>query len=113
MNHSTTRRLESGGWHFTTKSNGVVVPIGYCSEHEGHATEQEARECYKRYVLDHRLSLDPRLDATSQHKCKVCGAWTTGMALVDEHAMFSLCDEHRTREHVAELYEAPSEIWST
>src|SRR5688572_23248514 len=41
---------------------------------DGHATEQEACDCYKEYMLDHHLQLD-REDCNSQHKCQKCGEW--------------------------------------
>jgi hypothetical protein len=69
----------------------------------GHDTPEEACECYKEYLLDSSLDLN-RETADTQHKCEKCGAWTTKMAMVDRWSLYHLCDEHRNRETVAELF---------
>src|ERR1039458_152792 len=42
---------------------------------DGHATKEEACECYRKYLLDTTLCLDGCNDDT-QRKCKICGEWT-------------------------------------
>lgn len=74
----------------------------------GHATEEEACQCYTDYLLDNELSFGE--DTHSQKKCKVCDEWTTGRAYVNHHS-FDLCPKHQTREEVAKLYTA-GETWS-
>ncbi len=108
MNYYDARELQgpdgqgTGRWHYTCMNDGRIWPIGYCRDHEGHASKQEAYECFKLYCLDHRLRLDGQW-ADAQHKCVVCGAWTQKFAEVN-HVIFDLCDEHRTREQVAQLF---------
>lgn len=70
---------------------------------DGHKTASEAIRCYRNYVLDTQLRLDIKLFET-QKKCGVCSTWTDGVAEVDHFTRFFLCDAHRVREIVAELY---------
>lgn len=109
MNYYTTCELAdkegkpSGLHHYTVTNDNRTRPAGYCADGcPGHPTPEEAREHYKQYLLDHRLRLDGK-NGDTQHKCKVCGEWTQGVAFLDE-TPFALCDEHRTREKVSELY---------
>lgn len=127
----------SGRWDYTCMNDGQIWPVGYCrafsepseimliseSERErlrsfahkhhidGHDTADEARECYRQYLLDQRLNLH-NYETESQHKCVVCGAWTGAFAEVN-HQIFVLCDEHRTREQVDKLLSAPGYIISS
>lgn len=132
--YEAKQRVKDRQWDYTR--NGVAV--GYCREYQeidpkvipiseaqqeeyratahkhhtdGHATELEARECYREYLLDHNLSLN-RTMAGQQMKCKVCGAWTQKFAEINVQ-MIVLCEEHNNREEVAKLFEAPSVIWSS
>lgn len=71
---------------------------------DGHATAEEAMECYDRYRLDHDLEFFEREDV--QRKCAICEAWTTGMgSFRGEHfgEHWPLCKEHQTKENVEEL----------
>lgn len=60
MNYDQPRQLKSGGWHYTTMNDGRVGAIGYCMDHRDtpHATEDEARACYRNYQLEQRTRLD-------------------------------------------------------
>jgi len=112
MNYKGPRqRNDSKRWDYTNKNDGRVYPIGYCGEaanepnNEGHhATEAEACECYKKYLLDTRLKLDGTW-TNEKHLCEVrgCSEWTQHYADVDGH-IFDLCDEHRTRAVIEQLY---------
>lgn len=77
---------------------------------DGHGTEEEACECYRQYLLDQRLRLD-LVDQHTKSKCVICGEWTQGRAEVDMQ-QFVLCDEHRTREHVEQLFRVGTSISS-
>lgn len=68
---------------------------------DGHATPEEAQECYKRYVMDNELVLDRQVD---HGECLVCKALTRRAAEAD-HRLFILCDEHCTREQVEKLFQ--------
>lgn len=63
MNYDQPRQLESGGWHYTSQNDDRVWPVGYCADHRDapHATEDEARACYARYLLEQRTMLDGTL----------------------------------------------------
>jgi hypothetical protein len=84
--------------------------VGYCDGGH-HATEQEARECYRRYLLDTRLTLDR--EGTSAHKCLVCGEWTPKFATVGYMYTYPLCDAHRTREEVERRFPVPDQSVSS
>lgn len=110
MIHYVAKELKSGGWHYTMNS----LPIGYCLEHGGHDTAEEARECYKSYMLDKHLHLDRKISDDILMKCKVkgCEEFTSGFASVGGYSMFILCDKHRTREEVERLYSV-GESWES
>lgn len=80
---------------------------------DGHATAEEACECYKRYRLDCELTfLEDNPKASSQHRCKAagCDVFTSGRAKVGAYNVWPLCAEHRTREVVALLFDV-GESW--
>lgn len=70
---------------------------------DGHNSAVDALRCYRIYVLDTQLKLDIKLFET-QKKCAVCSAWTDGMAELDHFTHFYLCDTHRIRSVVENLY---------
>lgn len=77
----------------------------------GHATLEEACECYKSYQLDHSLRMD-QVTSSTMHKCQVCGTWTQAIATVGPWLHFYLCDDHRNREEVAKLFSI-GESWGS
>jgi hypothetical protein len=102
MRHKTAaRRGETGGWHYVSLSRDGGHPIGYCRDHEPHTTEDEARECYGRYIREEETI---RLDAKYAQwtGCQVCGAATTSGAEYgdDGYGSVALCPEHLAVEHV-------------
>lgn len=92
------------GWHYTCMNDGRIWAVGYCSEHEPHATKDEAYECWTRYLLTERLRLDG-FDSRAQHRCAApdCDSWTQHHATVDHSMTWSLCDAHRNADVVAAL----------
>lgn len=140
MNYFAARQRECDKrWDYTCKRDGVIYPVGYCAgwrepqpgiltpgqikewlneaiphqdkfHNDGHATAEEARECYKQYLLDFSLHLN--CDASVALKCEMCDSLTTKRAKVDS-STWALCDVHRTRENVEALYGPIGEIWST
>lgn len=132
MNYYEPKQRKTDGRWVYTRNN---YPVGYCCEYkeidpklipiseaeqesyrvtahkhhaDGHETEKEACECYKKYLLDHRLSLNRKM-SNQQEKCKICGEWTQGFAEIDCQ-LFVLCGKHNNIESVETLYKAPS--WS-
>ena len=136
MNHSCARQRNDGRWDYTRNGR----PWGYCCEYrpvppdipgaeqwnakleplqhkfhtDGHATEEEACECYKQYLLDTSLQLvaaEPK-NANQQHRCQVCKAFTACYATVGTYRMFTLCPTHQTREEVEKLLRV-GESWES
>lgn len=97
MRHLTaSRKGEGGGWHYVNLGRSGGYPLGYCAQHEPHATERDARECYAQYQRDH---VELRRDAwTNWSDCRECGAPTKHSATIagDGYAFESLCEEHLT-----------------
>ena len=121
--YQANQRRSDSRWDYTRNQ----YPTGYCCEYreinpkvipiseaeqkryhdtahkhhtDGHATEEEACECYRGYLLDHRLSLGRT--QSSQDKCKICSEWTQNFAEVGNR-LFVLCSEHNNRESVEAL----------
>jgi len=73
----------------------------------GHATAEEARLCYRTFLLDTQLYLDgvaaviPGI--STEKKCAVCQAWTDKVATLDGVG-YPLCVTHLTRASVETLY---------
>lgn len=136
MNYYGPRETD-GRWDYTCRNDGHIWPVGYCRAYkefdtsiipvseaeqeeyratahkhhsDGHATEEEACECYKQYLLDHKLRFGTMSD--QQLRCKVCEEWTQNYAEVDCQT-WNLCDKHNSRETVEALMEAPGVIWSS
>ena len=138
MNYYKARQRKDGRWDYTCMNDGHILPVGYCSPYrepngewywnqnsikkyqaekefhheDGHATEDEACECYRKYLLDTTLLLG-HCSASTQHKCRVCDKWTNRYATVDGGHIYNLCEEHNNRVEVEKLFEAPGEIWSS
>lgn len=104
VNYDQPRQLKSGGWHYTSMNDGRIWPIGACGSHGPHETEDDARRCYRDYELS-QVELD-RTTLGSWNPCEKdgCETLTNRAATQGAWHLWRLCDEHRTREVVAELY---------
>jgi hypothetical protein len=130
------QRSTDGRWDYTSGR----TPIGYCHEYsdpmennpfnlywpqdqidavrnnkhkyhtDGHATKEEACDCYKEYTLDHHYHIGK--DSNSQHKCQVCKEWTQNIIHAGMYQIFILCDKHANREEVSKLLEI-GESWES
>ncbi len=80
----------------------------------GHATEAEARECYKQYILDTKLRLVPvePVNASQQNRCEVCKRFTACHVTIGPYRMFTLCPDHQNRETLAGLLKI-GESWES
>lgn len=123
MIYYVARQRNDGRWDYTAGGR----PVGYCAEYreidpkiipisesqqaeykatahkhhcDGHATKEDAQNCYKEYMLDHHVRFSK--DSSQQRKCKVCGEWTQNFATAD-YALFTLCDLHSNREEISKL----------
>lgn len=101
MNYYNARQIKGGeGWHYTCMNDNVIWAVGYCRDHDPHATADGARECFRRYLLD-----APREENYSdwtgcefEADGKKCDTPTKkGLAARPPlgHG-YALCDEHRT-----------------
>lgn len=102
----------TGLWLYTRFNRRLgTAPVGYCADGcPGHPTAREACDHYKQYLLDHSLRLDGEMQQ-QQQRCRVCQTYTDRYAEINHHVIV-LCDQHRTREQVAELFEVGNE-WSS
>jgi hypothetical protein len=77
---------------------------------EGHDTAQEACDCYVEYQLDslkHFRTTDKTHESDTKHKCEYpgCNNFETGYASISGSMRnWILCDEHNTRECIAEKF---------
>jgi hypothetical protein len=102
------RELAGGGWLQAILRRGV--PAGYCASHtdKPHATADEANACWRKYLIEQTLRLDGRTAAPE--KCLAppgCETLTDRVPVINGYPRWPLCDEHRTAEVVAELWNAP------
>lgn len=133
MNYDQARQRDKDKlWDYTSMNDGVIRPLGYCAgwrpldptdwlyvlhkpywdrleqfkdkfHDDGHATDVEACDCYRGYLLDHRLDF---ISMKPHEKCQVCGVYTGGWAQIDGWSKFCLCAEHQTRAVVESLWPA-------
>jgi hypothetical protein len=113
MNYYDARPLADGsGFHYTCRNDDRIVSVGYCREHEPHATAEEARACFARYLLDGWREES----YGSWHGCvweepdgggiTVMCDTPTKKGLTTRPPLghgYALCDEHRTFEHLKQL----------
>lgn len=101
MNYDQPRMLADGrGWHYTSMNDGKVHAIGYCWHHkdEPHPTEDDARRCYRDYLLNERLQLTG--SSREYHRCEAkggCEILTNKIAVLDGWPRWWLCDEHLSK----------------
>lgn len=79
MRHLTAAQRGEGGWHYVSASSEGGHPLGYCAEHEPHATEDEARACFRRWERD---KIVRREDSYAWGTCRVCKGPTRDAAEV-------------------------------
>lgn len=110
MNCDKARELVNHTWHYTRMNDDSIYPIGYCTDHDGHDTQQEAEECYKQYQLDNSLRLEGGSMYNTKVKCQFedCTEYTDIVSYIDyEH--FILCPTHRTKEIVSTMFDCGGE----
>ena len=82
----------------------------------GHATQDEARAHYREYQLNERLRLiDPPTDPDEWRRCQAanCRAPTAGRAQIGVYYQWWLCDEHRNKDTVAQLFMAAGDFYES
>jgi len=98
------RQLKTGGWHYTSMNDGRVRPAGYCAGHAPHATENDARRCWRDYQLNEQLNLDGTIGHWNPCEYPGCDTLTNRAASIGGWLRWLLCDTHRTKACCAELY---------
>lgn len=101
MRHLTAaQRGEGGGWHYVSMNRRGGHPIGYCADHEPHATKDEARTCYRKWQRDH-IKLDNGIWSWAGCDAKGCdNPARQGVGIEgDGYALAILCPEHHDMEH--------------
>jgi hypothetical protein len=89
---------QAGLYHFCCHvyPTNAIAPVGYCAEGcPGHSTKEEAREHYRRYLID-RFGRYQRKCA-SPSSCSACGQIATHQAWVEYHnewETYPLCQTH-------------------
>lgn len=118
MNYYDARELQdhhgngNGRWHYTVYNRRLGTwPVGYCAERNcDHRSVEEARECYRQYLLREKTH---EVEYTTALRCLVCNEWTPMVLVVDHGREFPLCDAHRTIEEVAKRFDRVGTIISS
>lgn len=109
MNYAARQRID-GRWDYAAMRDGQVRPVGYCAGYggsghqDGHSTAEEAYACYRLYLLD-TARLDGS-DASTRHRCRICGEWTDRYAVVGALGWYPLCPPHLNQEMLETLFPA-------
>lgn len=91
-----------GGKAEADRLNAEEEPFRVKYHEDGHATEAEARYCYRTYLLDRRAS---RSKASNQQFRRIeCGGWTQDMVQVGAYWFKPLCETHPLREALEKHY---------
>lgn len=79
---------------------------------DGHATAEEAAECYRQYQLDNDLKFNTGKLQNEQQKCEAegCDAWTQDISQITWMNMFPLCKDHQNRESVEKIFKVSTEV---
>ena len=91
---------------FTRKNDSAVWPIGKCAAGKcNHDTEAEAQECYRQWLLDHKLDIKGTEFSKPWLECDVegCDHDTNVEVRLGQYHRFKLCQTHRTVEQVASM----------
>ena len=104
-------------WQEHTRTHEPCVPCvgkGYQDLGDaacpGHDTAEEAYAHQTEYLLDH-IRCGQMSNQMLRCQAPECSAYSEHYAEVGQASMFILCDAHRTREVVAELFGTAGEVW--
>lgn len=95
---------------FSDEDPKVVAMIANRDKHHtnGHETSEEACECYRQYLLDHRVH---ELTADEARACEECGEWTDHLVEIVNFQIMHLCEKHSSREFVEKFARRVGESW--
>lgn len=101
----TILELKDGGYHMVRGKKGRFHPIGYCTDHGGHDSKEEAANCYEEYIME-ELYDDSNWNLDNKKvECDVCGEWGQYVyfgGLYEPFPIINACEEHATKETVSE-----------
>jgi len=112
MNFLSARQIEgSNKWRYTCFNDKLhsTYAIGYCYRNNClHETAEEAKQCYKEYLLNNSLVFGVRADVSAQAKlaptCAICNEPTLHFAeVLPIYGVWSLCLKHNNKETVSKL----------
>lgn len=112
MNYYDARQRQSDGkWDFTCHNRRMGTwPIGTCGQQRcEHNTPDEARECYRQYILDQMLKLDHHeFKPWVECEAEGCDFDTNKAAQAGNYFHWALCPKHMNKETVAGLLKVGS-----
>lgn len=127
MRHTRALQRQSDGrWDMATTAGGQSYGVGFCGgklvtyglapvsdgdyHTDGHATKEEAEDCYRRYLATTAIL---GMFEDTQMRCKVCEAWTQHYAQIQD-TVYTLCPDHQTYEDVlAQVKTRAMERWAS
>jgi len=110
MNYDEAREIRgsdgkpTGRWHYTSANRRAGTrPIGYCLEHEGHPSREEAERCYWQWEIDQAQQREGARTvdgvADGRMTCKLCAAPSVGRyVLPGAWLELDLCAQHFNRD---------------
>lgn len=76
----------------------------------GHATKEEACDCYRQYLLDFRMRLGK--DENQMHRCAECKEFTQNVLQIGAYSILILCDAHNNEETIKKHFKV-NESWES
>lgn len=79
---------------------------------KGHETKAEALDCYRDYLINHKVLW--LTDEGVKRRCDAneCDNWTHNYAKANGRVL-KLCDKHRNKETLREVFTIPEDIWES
>ena len=78
---------------------------------DGHATKQDACECYRQFLLD--MHVRKVTSTGAMYECRVCKTFTPDYVLIGNTIFVVLCKDHQSREYY-EMFRPPvNESWES
>lgn len=109
--HWTDEQRERLGGYITDEMVAESEATKHKHHEDGHATAEEACECYKQYLLDHETSYDGHKQEPWS-PCDICQKRTPSVVMVSGWPKAHLCDEHRNRECLEKVLKV-GESWGS
>lgn len=108
--------IEDGGFWTKEEAEKHIANKSKYHNKKGHATAEEACECYKNYLLDTSLKFYKKSleETNTHHKCAVdgCSKMTASSASINPYSSYYLCEDHLNRKEVEKLFSI-GESWGS